>query len=73
MARDELGVTGGAAALVGAFVIMVIIIAVLALVVVKALAESPWGVFAIAMTIPIAVFMGCYLRFLGLAGWARCR
>ena len=64
MARDELGVTGGAAALVGAFVIMVIIIAVLALVVVRGLAQSPWGVFSIAMTIPIALFMGCYLRFL---------
>jgi carbon starvation protein len=64
MARDELGAIGGGAALVGAFVIMVIIIAVLALVVVRALAQSPWGVFSIAMTIPIAVFMGCYLRFL---------
>ena len=64
MARDELGAIGGAAALVGTFVIMVIIIAVLALVVVRALAQSPWGVFSIAMTIPIAVFMGCYLRFL---------
>ncbi|HZC94002.1 MAG TPA: carbon starvation CstA family protein [Mycobacterium sp.] len=64
MARDELGATSAAAALVGAFVIMVIIIAVLALVVVRALAQSPWGVFSIAMTIPIALFMGCYLRFL---------
>jgi carbon starvation protein len=64
MARDEIGATGGAAALVGAFVIMVIIIAVLALVVVRALAQSPWGVFSIAMTIPIALFMGCYLRYL---------
>jgi carbon starvation protein len=64
MARDELGATGGVAALVGAFVIMVIIIAVLALVVVRGLAQSPWGVFSIAMTIPIALFMGCYLRFL---------
>jgi carbon starvation protein len=64
MARDELGAVGGAAALVGAFVIMVIIIAVLALVVVRGLAQSPWGVFSIAMTIPIAIFMGCYLRFL---------
>jgi carbon starvation protein len=64
MARDELGATGGVAALLGAFVIMVIIIAVLALVVVRGLAQSPWGVFSIAMTIPIAVFMGCYLRFL---------
>jgi carbon starvation protein len=64
MARDELGATGGAAALVGVLVIMVILIAVLALIVVKALAQSPWGVFSIAMTIPIALFMGCYLRFL---------
>ena len=64
MAREELGATAGAAALVGVLVIMVILIAVLALIVVKALAESPWGVFSIAMTIPIALFMGCYLRFL---------
>jgi carbon starvation protein len=64
MARDELGATGGAAALVGVLVIMVILIAVLAMIVVQALAHSPWGVFSIAMTIPIALFMGCYLRFL---------
>jgi carbon starvation protein len=64
LARDELGVIGGAAAIVGILVIMTILIAVLALVVVRALAQSPWGVFSIAMTIPIAVFMGVYLRFL---------
>ena len=64
MARDELGRFGGVAALIAVFVIMIIIIAVLALVVVNALAESPWGVFSIAMTIPIALFMGVYLRFL---------
>jgi carbon starvation protein len=64
IARDELGATGGTAALVGIFAIMVILIAVLALVVVRALAQSPWGVFSIAMTIPIALFMGCYLRFI---------
>jgi carbon starvation protein len=64
MARDELGAVGGAAALVGVLVIMVILIAVLAMIVVQALAKSPWGVFSIAMTIPIALFMGCYLRFL---------
>lgn len=63
MARDELGVVGGAAAIIGVLVIMVILLAVLGLVVVNALAESPWGVFSIAMTIPIAVFMGLYLRF----------
>jgi carbon starvation protein len=64
MARDELGAIGGAAAIIGVLVIMVILLAVLALVVVGALAESPWGVFSIAMTIPIAIFMGLYLRFL---------
>lgn len=64
MARDELGAIGGAAALIGVLVIMVIMIGVLALIVVKALAQSPWGVFSIGMTIPIALFMGCYLRFL---------
>ncbi|BBY79387.1 carbon starvation protein A [Mycolicibacterium pulveris] len=64
MARDELGAIGGAAAIVGVLVIMVILLAVLALVVVQALAQSPWGVFSIAMTIPIALFMGVYLRFL---------
>src|SRR6201747_637928 len=64
MARDELGTVGGVAAIVGVLVIMVILLAVLALVVVNALGESPWGVFSIAMTIPIALFMGLYLRFL---------
>lgn len=64
MAREELGVVGGAAAIIGVLVIMVILIAVLALIVVRALAVSPWGVFSIAMTIPIALFMGLYLRYL---------
>ncbi len=64
MVRDEIGAVGGAAAIVAVLVIMVILLAVLALVVVNALAESPWGVFSIAMTIPIAIFMGAYLRFL---------
>ncbi|WP_280180289.1 carbon starvation CstA family protein [Nocardia farcinica] len=64
MARDELGVVGGAAAIAAIIVIMMILLAVLALVVVNALGESPWGVFSIAMTIPIALFMGIYLRFL---------
>ena len=62
MVRDELGPFGGAAALLGVFAIMIIILAVLALVVVNALADSPWGTFSIAMTIPIALFMGFYLR-----------
>jgi carbon starvation protein len=62
MARDEIGVVGGVAALVAVFAIMIILLAVLALVVVNALAHSPWGTFSIAMTIPIAIFMGFYLR-----------
>jgi carbon starvation protein len=62
MARDEIGVIGGVAALVAVFLIMIILLAVLALVVVNALAHSPWGTFSIAMTIPIALFMGFYLR-----------
>lgn len=64
MARDELGVIGGTAAIIATIVIMVIIVAILALVVVNALAESPWGVFSVVMTVPIALFMGCYLRFI---------
>lgn len=64
MAREEIGPVGGAAALVAAFVIMIILLGVLALVVVNALAESPWGTFSIGMTIPIALLMGFYLRVL---------
>jgi len=64
MARDEIGPVGGVAALIAVFAIMIILLAVLALVVVNALAQSPWGVFSIAMTIPIALFMGFYLRVL---------
>ena len=64
MVREEIGVVGGIAALVAVFAIMIIILAVLALVVVNALAESPWGVFSIGLTIPIALFMGFYLRSL---------
>jgi carbon starvation protein len=62
MARDEIGPVGGVAALLAVFSIMIILLAVLALVVVNALSESPWGMFSIAMTIPIALFMGFYLR-----------
>ena len=64
MAKDELGRFGGIAALIATLVIMLIIIAILALVVVNALGESPWGVFSVGMTIPIALFMGVYLRYL---------
>jgi len=64
MVREEIGPVGGAAALLAVFSIMIILLAVLALVVVNALAASPWGTFSIAMTIPIALFMGFYLRTL---------
>lgn len=64
LVRAELGPVPGVIALAGAFMIMVIILAVLSLIVVKALAESPWGLFTVAATIPIAVLMGVYLRFL---------
>ncbi|MFW3170792.1 carbon starvation CstA family protein [Geodermatophilus sp. CPCC 206100] len=64
MVREEIGIVGGIAALIAVFAIMIIILAVLALIVVNALAESPWGVFSIALTIPIALFMGVYLRTL---------
>ncbi|MFF1450587.1 carbon starvation CstA family protein [Streptomyces sp. NPDC058274] len=64
MAREEIGPFGGAAALVAAFAIMIILLGVLALVIVNALAQSPWGTFSIAMTIPIALLMGFYLRVL---------
>src|ERR671917_403984 len=64
MAREEIGPIGGAAALISVFVIMIILLGVLALVVVNALADSPWGTFSIALTIPIALFMGVYLRVL---------
>ena len=64
MAREELGVVGGYAAIIATLAIMIIIVAILALVVVNALGESPWGVFSVGMTIPIALFMGVYLRYL---------
>jgi carbon starvation protein len=64
MVREEIGIVGGIAALIAVFAIMIIILAVLSLIVVNALAESPWGVFSIGLTIPIALFMGVYLRML---------
>ncbi|MFF9788851.1 carbon starvation protein [Streptomyces sp. SceaMP-e96] len=64
MAREEIGKVGGAAALIAVFVIMIILLGVLALVVVNALAHSPWGTFSVAMTIPVALFMGFYLQYL---------
>ncbi len=63
MVKEELNTTAGYIALVAILGIMLILLAVLALVVVKALAESPWGVFTVGATIPIAMFMGSYMRF----------
>ena len=64
MIKQEMGPVPGSIALFGCFLIMIIILAVLALIVVKALAESPWGVCTVCSTVPIALFMGIYMRFL---------
>jgi carbon starvation protein len=64
MAREEIGKVGGFIAMITVLLIMVILLAVVGLVVVNALQGSPWGTFTIAATMPIAVFMGVYLRFL---------
>jgi carbon starvation protein len=63
MVRDEISTSAGVVAVIAIVAIMTILLAVLALVVVKALAESPWGVFTVGATIPIAMLMGGYLRF----------
>jgi len=62
--RKEMGNVAGTIASIGMFMIMIILLAVLAMIVVKALAESPWGMFTVMMTIPLAMFMGLYMRFL---------
>jgi carbon starvation protein len=64
MAREEIGPVGGIVSLVTVLLIMIVLLAVVALVVVNALKGSPWGTFTILMTIPIAVLMGIYLRFI---------
>ncbi|MBI5086094.1 MAG: carbon starvation protein A [Acidobacteria bacterium] len=63
MAREEIGKIGGGTALLTVLLIMIILLAVIGLVVVNALKGSPWGTFTIAATMPIAVFMGLYLRY----------
>ena len=63
MVKEEMGVVPGVIAMFGTFMIITILLAVLALIVVKALAESPWGTFTVAATIPIAIFMGLYARY----------
>lgn len=63
MAKEEIGKVGGFTALLTVLFIMIILLAVVALVVVNALKGSPWGTFTIAATMPIAIFMGLYLRY----------
>src|SRR3954468_7399107 len=63
MVKEEINTVAGWVGLAAILAIMIILLAVLALVVVKALAESPWGVFTVGATIPIAMLMGGYLRF----------
>lgn len=64
MIRAEMGRGAGITAMIGILAIMIILLAVLALVVVKALAQSPWGTFTVAMTIPIALLMAAWMRWL---------
>jgi len=64
MVREEMGRVPGTIALFGCYMIMVIILAVLSLIVVKALAESPWGMFTVMSTVPLAMFMGIYMRYI---------
>ena len=63
MAREEIGKVGGFVALITVLLIMIVLLAVVALVVVNALVGSPWGTFTIAATMPVAIFMGLYLRY----------
>ena len=64
MAKEELSPLAGVASLIGTFVIMIILIAVLGLVVVNAMKHSPWATSTVAATIPIAILVGFYMRFL---------
>ncbi len=64
IAREEIGKVAGLVSLVTVLLIMIVLLAVVALVVVNALKGSPWGTFTIVMTMPVAVLMGLYLRYL---------
>ena len=64
LVRMEMGAVAGTIALFGTLMIMIILLAVLALIVVKALAESPWGMFTVAATVPLAMAMGAYARWI---------
>ena len=64
LVREEMGTIPGIIALIGCFMIMIIILGVLAMVVVTALDHSPWGTYTVGFTIPLALFMGVYLRYI---------
>src|SRR3954463_11580959 len=64
MAREEISKTAGTVAFISVLSILIILLAVVALIIVNALKDSPWGAFTIGMTIPIALLMGVYLRYL---------
>lgn len=64
LVKEEMGNTAGIIALIAMFMIMIIILAVLAMIVVKALTHSPWGTYTVAFTIPLAIFMGVYTRYI---------
>src|SRR5580704_18059752 len=72
MAREEIGKVGGFIALITVLLIMIIMLAVVGLVVVNALKDSPWGSFTIAATMPIGIFMGIYVRYIRPGKVAEC-
>jgi hypothetical protein len=73
MAKEEVGPVTGLAAMIAILAIMIILLAVLALVVVNALRDSPWGMFTIACTVPIALLMGFWMKVSGPAGRSKPR
>src|SRR6185369_15934559 len=64
MAREEIGRLGGTVAFIAVLAILVVLLGVIALIVTNALKGSPWGAFTVGMTIPIALLMGVYLKFI---------
>lgn len=73
LVKEEMGPTAGVLALVACFMIMVIILAVLAMIVVKALTHSPWGTYTVAFTIPLAILWASIFATCALGASARCR
>lgn len=64
MIKEEMGTTAGVIGLIACLLIMIILLAVLAMIVVNATTHSPWGTFTIIYTIPLAIFMGLYMRYI---------